>query len=1436
MKKIISVLLLMCLGLAFMLKNADAWTLSARDLRSFDKQGGQLGDEIVRGIDSNILIVVDQSNNMVMSMRGQMPVFRWTTTASGALGLTPDDTWMQAHQPDMRNAHFRASLNAQNTFGIGSRPLSTGTIAENDNRRNNINPPSGQMFMPPSTGTERAHRDNNRWGRDIHAENNIIGCRNSYYTPDPNRPFLLTFRDERWANARFDRSNPPAGFPAALIPHLPIKDADGNVIEYGPPVPLFLANQHLVPNDSRMYKLKLVLWRLLSPEQDNLNLLSRMRLGLATTYMESRLAPTNITATSTRLVSIFSNIGLNAAGVWSGIGTGSQGNTWHPNPNNPNAITRQSISHPHGTADGLVQGRSTTSIHELPPSGISRSISTGGVPQSLRTHTLGARTAGRLQLRVPFDFMYNRGEDGVFEPTQSLMAFRELIDGIEQQATAGATGVNNRFVNMELTPHALMVSPERAMFGRDGWLANPGQVGSLPTRGSGGANMIGGSGNAVVYYAGPRDTTSFIANAGDTSSGVIMRRVQTSEGFMAGTALGDVLDFFTPNPILPFQEGGANGINDTRGFFPVTGPCQNNWVIYFSTGSEEFPGTNGEEGSMMRALMNIYEHSQVMRGRRWNGTDWEYAHFDMDRGIRTLVVGLVSTAGIENDGQPNPGDDETMRMTRNIRNNIRRMAQAGQPIRNHLGVLIPDTNVQPIFAENTQDLLAGLFEALYGIQSTSMASGAPAIPEDVMVDGMSAVFSTSYVVQTGRQWRGSLYKRLMQSNRGPDGEILPAYPAPEWIARGGGLGADAGQIMMHQAATRHQRLWTSNGGNITRVRDLSVAQMRSLFGISSLHPDEVALEFREWLINYEGDSSGILGDTENSVPIVVTSTATHYENGGLTPRPIIYLHTNRGVLHAIDVDTGEEIWGFIPPIAQNPMVRDKRFLRGGQEFIQANNMEMRSRAIRILDGALTHRNVTLPGISNRTLMVGALGLGNPGFYIMDITNPNQTQPNFLWAIANPRYSQSTSTSDIMRWGAAGNLANTGLFEHYTYLGFTVAQPAIRRIAASGGTSYVGIMPAGLGYRHTDTQGRAIFVFGLEDGGLLRTMRETSGFIQPPNLSAWQARMGMAVAPLSFINVDGNDNNNDSPLREFFTSDSEGNILHSGILSDTPVGDWSVRPIFRARNLEQVGATGPNGGGPIALPLGVTLGTDQRNRITVGDQRGGWLFSASSRIEGPGVDQDLRNNENYIFALNLANHPVFSQGDTTTAPFSLYHLGNIRREGAPFDDSGPFTGANARGWRIRLRQSVPGTYPTEAEYASVAPFLFRGELWVATFTPHAWLPGGDRERCHASGTGRLYRLNAETAAPRWGSGAQYLAFENVKIVGISIHDETLFLAVAEAAPGAAENAFGNHPAPDVSSFQNVAPGLYALGIDDLPRPEGDVSVEPGILFWREVIYR
>jgi len=940
-----------------------------------------------------------------------------------------------------------------------------------------------------------------------------------------------------------------------------------------------------------------------------------------------------------------------------------------------------------------------------------------------------------------------------------------------------------------------------------------------------------------------------------------MRRIETSEGFMSGTAIGDVLDFFSPHPgVLPFQAGATDGSGDTRGFFPVTGSCQHNWIIYFSTGRENFPGWTGgseETGSnrsMMRTLMDLHYESQIMRGRMWDGRQWIETNHRMDNPIRTIVVGLVSTENMHLDGDPyDRAADRTLPTESRLRNAIRRMAHAGQPIatRNAQGEIVslrPDRSIEPIFAENTEELLEALFAALNSIQSGDLAAGAPVIqPEAEGVGDLPVMLSTSYVIDSVRQWRGSLTKIELQEF----GAVPPSTPSQRWVDHGGGPRADAGLIMEAQKATRGNRLWTiDRGGNTVLLNSLDVGQINSLFGLLQHHPTPyVPMEFKNWLINYDGDGSGILGDMENSAPRLVAETATHQIDRSTSPPTLppmrIYLQTNRGVLHSIDYETGQEVWAFIPPLAQNPHIRDKRFTDGGSVFL-TGDLERRSRAMRILDGVLTHRDVVNANRQDRTYMLGAMGLGGSGFYMMDVTDPTSAVPNFSWAIANPRYDTPTNPTDIHRWGAARG-GSIDRYAGYVDLGLTMTAPVIRRIGDA--PYYVGIMPGGLGYNlgeNNDSQGRAFFVFDINDGGILRRIGNSNpgSYIPPFGVPAAEGVMGMGIAPIYFVNnMDGPQGTRDGgTLREFFAGDSEGNVLYSGVLFDSeatpsepvPVSNWTLRSIFRARNLE-----GTNRGGPIAMPLSYSISTR-------GAQR--WLFSGTSNVTAP-EGRELRNDEQYIFALNLRNHPAYAESGISRAPMTLAALGGIEREydnSDPFDqedNSGPFHGPNDYGWRIRLRPQVTGTEPRDPEYTTVTPFLFNNVLFVATFTPHTWVPGGDRERCAATGDGRLYALDPATGVSRWASGAQSIRFRDTQIVALSSFRGNLFVSVAEMATGAAALAFNSHD--DTSEFSAHGGGVFEMtpaltggggGSDGGDLNERWPNFVPHPLYWREEITR
>jgi outer membrane protein assembly factor BamB len=423
----------------------------------------------------------------------------------------------------------------------------------------------------------------------------------------------------------------------------------------------------------------------------------------------------------------------------------------------------------------------------------------------------------------------------------------------------------------------------------------------------------------------------------------------------------------------------------------------------------------------------------------------------------------------------------------------------------------------------------------------------------------------------------------------------------------------------------------------------------------------------------------------------------------------------------------------------------------------------------------------------------------------------------------------------------------------------------------GSPGYVGVIPGGVGYNlGQGLQGKVIIFFDIENGRSLRAIEDNTAllgsYISPEyagsnrpghpareHIPADKGRMGMAVAPISYFNHPDGDNNSTSggTLREFFTSDSEGHILYSGILSEkdqngnitgVPVSRWRAKSIFRARVME-----GPNRGGPLAIPVALTLG---RNTSGGGNR---WLFSGTAPVEGPDGKSRIVNAENYIFALNLDNHPAYmpsgqqeipSTNSPTFASASerqvrtLANLGRVLRERDSADlgqaDAIPSNAVTEQhyGWLIRLRPPVSGR---EGEYVSAPPFVFNGVLYVATFTPHSF-PG---VQCESTGDGRLYALNPSTGGPMWGhsddnrTNKQSHLLKNVMITGLSSFRGNLFLGIKPLTADAVNSFSGNEDTRNYIDHSNGSVIEISPAVSSATEETIDVRQSvPHIQYYRE----
>jgi len=1490
-----------------------AW--GAPNFRAFSSGAGgdyPLENVIFSDSEPNVLFYLDMSNRMLMSMRGMRPV-------------APDrqtNTHMDAYIrfPAFSDANLRVRMLEQDTFSLATRPVSTplaGEAAMRAARRE----PATHFNTPIALGSEGTGALR-RWGRNVDWEsgNKVIGHPYHFYSMDHTRPYMLTFRpwplanwNGIWDGVNINTITDPAviqwinqpGIPQArldnrrrlFIDHIPGRDADGNLfrnsdgtLRLKPTVPREVdefearfglsAGQfpisddlfYLVPNDSRLYAMKLALSRILAPEPENKEFLSRMRIGVATPFDEVALSgdfqavttsnfPFRRTDTSNRnnrvVVSNWYRIhgGVDQYWLWHNEGGGAVGGDfeWITVPN-------ESGINPHGS--------------DLP--GGATTIANRGQPttRSFRMWAIASNplvNLSRSVMHIPFDFMFHRvGNE--FIPSRSLIQFREKIDGVEQYAST--TVVADRVANAEFAISSTRGSPETLMFASS-------DLG--PRR--------------AVYAEGPAGSVQTIERLG-SNAGVIYSRIRNSEGLMTGTVAGTVLDFFSPLRTardnryvrgtggLPFSAGQPNGAGDTRGFFPVTSACQPNWIIYFSTGNEANPGWDiTDTNSMMHSLAQIANQSRQMRGRSWSyeHQEWFERDFDMDYPIRTIVVGMVSTEGIEFDGDPfapdpvitNANDPNVMiYMARITRNALRRVALAGQlvPDRSPNAVngrpgprrldpnglpvlrlynrqldyyaLAPMHRIQepmPIFADNVPDLVRQLNDALMNIRTERQAGGAPRIEvPGPGVEGDSVLFASSYELRRHTQWHSTFSRHVI-----PFGETESIL---DW---------EAGSLMQAAASAgqRESRVFAvdamRNEDNTT-VRSLQELHTAGRLSTLTGTPANRSGDFLRWLARYESTSAsgtlvndaGILGSMERFTPMFFP------RNNPTT----IFLQTNRGVLHSLCYVHGTENWAFIPPPVFNERLWRNKFVTGAlgaREWMDGDGVRTpSSQPLILLDGML-HAN-TDPNTGDQFL-AGAMGLAGSGLYVMDIT-PNQlnlNSPRFLWSIDNYRY-ETPNTNSVYAVGRSAAL-NYNAIEGWEDLGFTIVVPELRVVGAHvlepfgspNDDRLVGIIPGGLGWNmgrdeqgNIDSQGRAFYVFDHLNGNVLRKLSNDNGFVGPTG-----AVLGMGVTPVFYIPRHGREAGI-GRRTQFFTGDSEGNVLFLDM--ENSLSNWSLNTVFRVRTQADRPNDQHSAGEAIVLPLSFEV-------VWFNSISSRWLFAGTANLQGMGQEtlrdsgitrqRALRNDEQYIFALNMGllgrgaapnqNPPSPSFCNPIDPPglgnlaYVTYTVGN---DWELFDTNfnsipGNVTNLATYGWRMRLHG--PGldevtNSATNAEFVSAAPHFnpHNGLLYVATFTPFT------EDLCAQAGFARLYAFDATTGRPIWNEGHS-IRFDNVMIEGISSTAGSLFLGVSQYVPGAL---YG-----DDRLAALLADGTVAQ--IDVPFIEGNIFDLPAMdmRFFREIIF-
>lgn len=284
-------------------------------------------------------------------------------------------------------------------------------------------------------------------------------------------------------------------------------------------------------------------------------------------------------------------------------------------------------------------------------------------------------------------------------------------------------------------------------------------------------------------------------------------------------------------------------------------------------------------------------------------------------------------------------------------------------------------------ASEADKMVASLRQAFENLLEDMRGSGSSFASNTTKLEAGAKTFQAQFSTSQDNEWAGELTAYDVDT---ATGLLTESWKASAQMPVWGPTNAGSGN------GPAPRQIFYNNGGVMSPFQG-------SVTGLSSN------------LVNYvRGDRSlegvgagsfrrrvGLLGDIVNSQPVYVGAPNSRLYLGksfsgsndyaGFAARvssrdDVIYVGANDGMLHAFDVDTGREIFAFIPSAALGKLA----------EYAEPDYEHAYS-----VDGLLTAADVYWGG-AWRTVVVGTMGRGGRSVFALDVTDPQA--PVLLWEL------------------------------------------------------------------------------------------------------------------------------------------------------------------------------------------------------------------------------------------------------------------------------------------------------------------------------------------------------------------------------------------------------------------------------------------------------
>jgi len=328
-------------------------------------------------------------------------------------------------------------------------------------------------------------------------------------------------------------------------------------------------------------------------------------------------------------------------------------------------------------------------------------------------------------------------------------------------------------------------------------------------------------------------------------------------------------------------------------------------------------------------------------------------------------------------------------------------------------------------------------------------------------------------------------------------------------------------------------------------------------------------EFRQRKTN-----GGKLGDIIHSAPVFVGTppfggrdnapypdTAgdlySEFSSANSTRTEVVYIGANDGMLHGFNATNGNEVFAYVPDTLFPALTT-----LTDPDYVHRYFVDMTAS---INDVFITPVSGTNTGNSSwNTLLLGGMGVGEPGYFLLNITDPDVL-------------NNETSAADNVMWEfTQADDVGTGPTNNNLNLGVSIREPiiAMSNVDGVGGQKrWVAIF--GNGYNSASTDGDAELYVVFLDGGLDGTWDRGIDFIKI-NTGNGKAESADGTTPNGLGAVRAIDINSDGTVDVVYAGDYQGNLYRFNLNSTTVGGLTSTanRPVQNLFTATYDSATGP----------------------------------------------------------------------------------------------------------------------------------------------------------------------------------------------------------------------------------------------------------------------